>query len=68
LSPRAEARIGSFTDLVATAVSNAENLAELMASRARVLAATDEARREIERDLHDGAQQPPFRSNSRCRP
>jgi signal transduction histidine kinase len=28
-----------------------------MASRARVLAATDEARRQIERDLHDGAQQ-----------
>jgi len=57
LSPDAEARIGSFTDLVATAVSNAENLAELTASRARVLAAADEARRQIERDLHDGAQQ-----------
>jgi signal transduction histidine kinase len=38
-------------------VSNAESLAELTASRARVLAATDEARRQIERDLHDGAQQ-----------
>jgi len=57
LSPDAEARIGSFTDLVATAVSNAENLAALTASRARVLAAADEARRQIERDLHDGAQQ-----------
>jgi len=57
LTPDAEARIGSFTDLVATAVSNAENLAELTASRARVLAAADEARRQIERDLHDGAQQ-----------
>ena len=57
LSPDAEARIGSFTDLVATAVSNAESLAELTASRARVLAAADEARRQIERDLHDGAQQ-----------
>jgi len=57
LSPHAEARIGSFTDLVATAVSNAESRAELMASRARVLAASDEARRQIERDLHDGAQQ-----------
>lgn len=30
---------------------------ELAASRARVVAATDEARRRIERDLHDGAQQ-----------
>jgi len=57
LSPDTEARIGSFTDLVATAVSNAENLAELTASRARVVAAADEARRQIERDLHDGAQQ-----------
>jgi signal transduction histidine kinase len=57
LSPGAEARIGSFTDLGATAVSNAESRAQLMASRARVLAATDEARRHIERDLHDGAQQ-----------
>jgi signal transduction histidine kinase len=57
LSPDAEARIGSFTDLVATAVSNAEHLAELTASRARVVAASDQARRQIERDLHDGAQQ-----------
>ena len=57
LSEDAEARIASFADLVATAVSNAENLGELIASRARVLGAADEARRQIERDLHDGAQQ-----------
>ncbi len=57
LSPDAEARIGSFTGLVATAVSNAESLAELTASRARVVAAADKTRRQIERDLHDGAQQ-----------
>jgi signal transduction histidine kinase len=30
---------------------------ELIASRARVVAAADESRRRIERDLHDGAQQ-----------
>jgi signal transduction histidine kinase len=30
---------------------------ELIASRARVVAAADESRRQIERDLHDGAQQ-----------
>jgi PAS domain S-box-containing protein len=30
---------------------------ELLASRARVVTAADEARRRIERDLHDGAQQ-----------
>jgi signal transduction histidine kinase len=31
--------------------------AELAASRARIVAAADEARRQIERDLHDGVQQ-----------
>lgn len=46
-----------FTELVATAVANAQSRAELMASRARIVAASDEARRRIERDLHDGAQQ-----------
>jgi signal transduction histidine kinase len=32
-------------------------LAEVRASRARIVAAGDEARRRLERDLHDGAQQ-----------
>jgi PAS domain S-box-containing protein len=50
-------RIGRFTELVATAVSNATMRAEVAASRARVIAAGDESRRRIERDLHDGAQQ-----------
>jgi signal transduction histidine kinase len=57
LGPDTEARLASFTELAATAISNAENLAELTASRARVVAAADETRRRIERDLHDGAQQ-----------
>jgi signal transduction histidine kinase len=57
LGPDTEARLASLTELVATAISNAENLAELTASRARVVAAADETRRRIERDLHDGAQQ-----------
>jgi signal transduction histidine kinase len=57
LAPDTEARLASFTELVATAVSNAENLAVLTASRARIVAAADETRRRIERDLHDGAQQ-----------
>jgi signal transduction histidine kinase len=52
-----EARLGSFTELVATAVANAESRAALAASRARIVAAADESRRRIERDLHDGAQQ-----------
>ena len=52
-----EARLASFTDLVATGIANAESRAELMASRARIVAAADETRRRIERDLHDGIQQ-----------
>ena len=52
-----EDRIGQFSDLVATAISNAQARADLAASRARIVAASDETRRRIERDLHDGAQQ-----------
>jgi GAF domain-containing protein/ketosteroid isomerase-like protein len=52
-----EQRMAEFTDLVATAVANAQNLAELITSRARIVTASDQARRRIERDLHDGAQQ-----------
>jgi GAF domain-containing protein len=53
----AEDRLASFTDLVATAVGNVQSRAALVASRARIVAAVDESRRRIERDLHDGAQQ-----------
>jgi signal transduction histidine kinase len=52
-----EQRLAAFTDLVATAVANAQNRAELITSRARIVAAADETRRRIERDLHDGTQQ-----------
>jgi PAS domain S-box-containing protein len=52
-----ERRLVQFTELVATAIANAETRAELTASRARVVAAADETRRRIERDLHDGTQQ-----------
>jgi signal transduction histidine kinase len=52
-----EARLAGFTELVATAIANAESQAQLTASRARIMAAADHARRRIERDLHDGAQQ-----------
>jgi len=52
-----EDRIGHFSDVVATAISNAQARADLAASRARIVAASDETRRRIERDLHDGAQQ-----------
>jgi signal transduction histidine kinase len=53
----AESQIGEFTELVGTAIANAEARAELAASRARVVAASDDTRRRLERDLHDGAQQ-----------
>jgi predicted ATPase/signal transduction histidine kinase len=52
-----EFRLANFTELVATAIANAESRAELTSSRARIVAAADEARRRIERDVHDGAQQ-----------
>jgi signal transduction histidine kinase len=52
-----EGRLAEFTELVATAIANAENRAKLDASRARIVATADATRRRIERDLHDGAQQ-----------
>ena len=52
-----ETRLVGFTELAATAIANAEAQAALAASRARIVAAADEARRRIERDLHDGIQQ-----------
>jgi signal transduction histidine kinase len=52
-----ESQMAEFTELVATAIANAENQDELRASRARIVAASDLTRRQIERDLHDGVQQ-----------
>lgn len=57
LPPDTEARVSDFTELVATAIANADARAELTASRARIVAAGDNARRRFERNLHDGAQQ-----------
>ncbi|HVH22085.1 MAG TPA: GAF domain-containing protein, partial [Pseudonocardia sp.] len=42
---------------LAVSLDNAQLYAELTASRARIVAAADQARRRLERDLHDGAQQ-----------
>jgi signal transduction histidine kinase len=50
-------RMADFTELIATAIGNAQGRAELAASRARIVAAADQTRRRIERDLHDGTQQ-----------
>jgi signal transduction histidine kinase len=52
-----EGRLEKFSGLLATAISNAESRSQLAASRRRIVAASDQARRRIERDLHDGTQQ-----------
>lgn len=53
----AERRLAEFTGLTATAIATAQSRAEIRASRARIVAAFDDARQRLERDLHDGAQQ-----------
>jgi signal transduction histidine kinase len=55
--PDTEARLADFAKLVAMAIANAQARSDLSASRARVVTAADVARRRLERDLHDGAQQ-----------
>jgi signal transduction histidine kinase len=52
-----EHRMAAFTELVGIAISNIQARDDLAASRARIVAATDEERRRVVRDLHDGAQQ-----------
>ena len=52
-----ESRVAQFTELIATAISNVQARADLAASRARIVAASDDERRRVVRDLHDGAQQ-----------
>ncbi len=56
-APGTETRLSNFSDLVATAIANAEGRSELAASRRRIVAASDDTRQQIERDLHDGTQQ-----------
>jgi signal transduction histidine kinase len=53
----AEIRLRSFADLAAQSIANERAQAELRASRARIVQTADEARRRLERNLHDGAQQ-----------
>jgi PAS domain S-box-containing protein len=53
----AEQRMAEFTELVGTAISSIQARSDLAASRARIVAAADDERRRVVRDLHDGAQQ-----------
>ena len=55
--PGTEERVASFAELVANALANADAREQLANSRARIVQATDDARRQLERNLHDGAQQ-----------
>jgi signal transduction histidine kinase len=54
---KAEERVQDFAELVSAALAEADAREQLAASRARIVEASYEARRRIERDLHDGAQQ-----------
>jgi signal transduction histidine kinase len=57
MPPDAEERLAEATDLIGTAIANAQARDDLIASRERVVLATDRTRRRIERNLHDGVQQ-----------
>ncbi len=57
LPPDTETRLADFAALVASAIANVQACSELEASRIRIMTAADEARRRVQRDLHDGAQQ-----------
>ena len=52
-----EQRMAHFAELLDTAIANADSRDQLTASRARLVTASDDARRRVVRDLHDGAQQ-----------
>jgi len=57
LPPDTEERLADFAALVESAIANVQAWSELEASRVRIISAADEARRRVQRDLHDGAQQ-----------
>lgn len=57
LPDKAHSTLSSFAEMVAIAVGNATTRSQLLASRARIVTAGDEARKRIQRDIHDGVQQ-----------
>ncbi len=50
-------QLGAFAELIGLAVADTDAREHLLASRARIVRAADDARRKLERNLHDGAQQ-----------
>ena len=52
-----EQRLHAFAELVGQAIANVDARHKLQRSRARIVEAADSARRQLERNLHDGAQQ-----------
>jgi signal transduction histidine kinase len=50
-------RLTAFGELVALGLASADTREQLLASRARIVEAGDAARRQLARNLHDGAQQ-----------
>ncbi|MET7423028.1 CHASE3 domain-containing protein [Dactylosporangium sp. NPDC005555] len=50
-------RTADFTELVGVAVANMQARADLTTASVRIVEASDQARRRVERDLHDGTQQ-----------
>lgn len=52
-----EAHLAEFAEEIGLALAESRNRAELIASRARIVAVSDETRRSIERNLHDSVQQ-----------
>jgi signal transduction histidine kinase len=57
LPAQTEERLQTFTELAGTAIANAQARSDLAASRRRIVTASDDARRQIERNIHDGTQQ-----------
>ncbi len=69
LRPAGEQLVADVASQAGLVLSNAGLIEDLQASRQRLVAAQDEARRRLERNIHDGAQprRRPSRSLANCR-